>query len=90
MTEFIEKVKNALRSKAHAYQVVFQKGVMTDIVLKDLVKFCRAHQPTFHPDPRVHAMLEGRREVWLRIQEHLKLTSDELWELHEERKRGKG
>ena len=27
-------------------------------------------------------MLEGRREVWLRIQNHLNLTQSELWALH--------
>lgn len=49
-------------------------------LLKDLEKFCRADSTTFHPDGRVHAALEGRREVWLRIQDHLKLNADELYE----------
>lgn len=48
-------------------------------VLQDLAKFCRATESTFHPDPRVHAVAEGRREVWLRIQQHLKLSDDDLW-----------
>jgi len=52
-----------------------------EAVLADLAKFCRAHETTFHPDPRIHAMLEGRREVWLRLQNHLQLTDDELWAL---------
>lgn len=51
-------------------------------VLADLARFCRANEPTYHPDPRVHAELEGRREVWLRIQRHLQLSDDELWELY--------
>lgn len=51
-------------------------------VLHDLAKFCRAHETTFHEDPRIHAALEGRREVWLRIQQHLNLTSAELTELY--------
>ena len=37
---------------------------------------------TFNKDPRVQANLDGRREVWLRIQEHLMLTNDEIYELH--------
>src|SRR5450631_704605 len=51
-------------------------------VLKDLARFCRANDSTFHPDPRMHAVLEGRREVWLRIQEHLQLTPAQIYALH--------
>lgn len=48
-------------------------------VLADLAKFCRAQESTFHPDPRVHAALEGRREVWLRLCQHLELSEHDLW-----------
>lgn len=48
-------------------------------VMEDLARFCRAHESTFHADPRIHAALEGRREVWLRIQQHLQLSDDQLW-----------
>lgn len=48
-------------------------------VLADLAKFCRASESTFHPDARVHAVAEGRREVWLRIQQHLNLSDQDLW-----------
>jgi len=48
-------------------------------VLKDLAAFCRAEESTYHPDPRAHAVLEGRREVFLRIQSHLNLSSEDLW-----------
>ena len=48
-------------------------------VLADLAKFCRAQESTFHPDARVHAVAEGRREVWLRIQQHLNLSEEDLW-----------
>lgn len=50
-------------------------------VLADLAKFCRANESTFHPDARVHAALEGRREVWLRIRAHMDLTDQQLWAL---------
>lgn len=53
-----------------------------DEVLRDLARFCRAHSSTFHPDPRAHALAEGRREVWLRIAQHLHLTEDELWRIY--------
>ena len=48
-------------------------------VLADLAKFCRAQETTFHPDARLHALAEGRREVWLRIAQHLNLSEDDLW-----------
>lgn len=50
-------------------------------VMADLAKFCRANESTFHPDPRVHAALEGRREVWLRLRQHMDLSDQELWAL---------
>lgn len=72
-----------LHGTAFAYNRVFDKqSVHTEIVLKDLAKFCRAHESTFSPDPRAHAVLEGRREVWLKIQEYLQLNVDEIYELH--------
>ena len=48
--------------------------------LKDIARFCRAAETTFHPtqDARTQAMLEGRRQVWLRIEQHLKLSPEEL------------
>lgn len=55
---------------------------MAEEVLADLAKFCRANQSTFHADPRVHAVAEGRREVWLRITQHLNLTDDQLWRMY--------
>jgi hypothetical protein len=51
---------------------------MTQMVLADLAKFCRANRSTFHPDPHVAARLDGRREVWLRITQHLNLSTDDL------------
>lgn len=51
-------------------------------VLRDLEKFCHANETCFAADPRVHAVWEGRREVWLRIQKHLNLTSEDLFQLY--------
>jgi hypothetical protein len=47
-------------------------------VLAHLSKFCRANEPCFMENDRYHALLEGRREVWLQIQAQLNLTVEEL------------
>jgi hypothetical protein len=47
-------------------------------VLADLTTFCRGKESCFHPDPRLHAVLEGRREVYLRLMQFLELTPEEL------------
>lgn len=83
MSDMIDKVKTFLRDRSIAYQITFNKESRhANAVLKDLARFCRAADTTFHTDPRVHAILEGRREVWLRIQNHLNLTPEEIWELN--------
>ncbi len=71
------------RRRGHAYRNVFDpKNMYTKDVLKDLARFCRAHETTFDKDERKHAALEGRREVWLRIQEYLQLDQEQIYELH--------
>lgn len=80
--DMIEKAKSFLRGRKFAYHQVFNpENLYTKEVLADLAKFCRANKSTFHTDDRVHAVLEGRREVFLRIQQHLNLSEDELWDL---------
>ena len=74
----LEKAQDFLRTRGQAYRRTF-KGIYGERVLADLAKFCRANESTFDKDPRVEGILQGRREVWLRIAQHLKLTEDELW-----------
>ncbi len=72
-----------ITTRKMAYVAVFDPESPTaQEVLKDLARFCRAHKSTFHADPRVHAVAEGRREVWLRIQENLHLTEQQLLALY--------
>lgn len=80
--EFLDKLRIALGDRRYAYRATF-KGPLAEVVLKDLARFCRAHSSTMHVDPRAHALAEGRREVWLRLQNHLQLTPDQLWELYQ-------
>lgn len=78
-----DSIRRLLRGRALAYNRVFDRqNVFTHEVLADLARFCRAHETTFSADPRLHAALEGRREVWLRIVNHLNLSHDELFQLH--------
>lgn len=83
----LKTTKSALerifRGRVVAYNRIFdKKSPFAQAVLMDLAKFCRAHESTYHPDPRIHAQLEGRREVWLRIQGYLQLDLEELYQLH--------
>ncbi len=72
--------RDALARRRQVYALAFA-GPTGEAVLRDLAQFCRANATTFHEDPRVHAVLEGRREVWLRIQQHLQLDDEKLWKL---------
>ena len=70
-----------LANRQAAYRATFNAPVAVD-VLADLARFCRANKSTFHEDPNVAARLDGRREVFLRITEHLNLTQEQLWRLY--------
>ena len=83
MLDLLEQAKVFLRGRAGAYRRVFAPGNRdAEDVLRDLAKFCRANQSTGNPDPHIAARLDGRREVWLRVQQHLKLSDDDLWRLY--------
>lgn len=70
-----------IRARKAAYQLTFGTSAGQK-VLEDLAPFCRAGVSCFNSDPRIHADLEGRREVWLRIADHMHLTTAELYELY--------
>lgn len=80
MKEIVEKARNFVFRRQFAYKSIFKKeDILAQEVLKDLANFCRANESTFSPDDRIHAVLEGRREVFLRIENHLNLSSEDLW-----------
>ena len=80
LQEEVEHALDFLRGRKQAYQLSLTSPAGQK-VLADLAKFCRANDTCFDPDPRIHAVLEGRREVFLRIQRHLNLSPDQLLEL---------
>lgn len=73
-------VMDLLRNRKRGYQLCFSSPA-GNAVLMDLAVFCRAVEPCWHEDPRKHALLEGRREVFLRISNHLNLTGEQLYAL---------
>ena len=85
MTNPVEKARALLGQRKRAYRATLGSPA-GETVLADLAKFCRANETTFRDDERKHVLLEGRREVWLRIAQHLNLTDEELWQLYDGRK----
>jgi len=80
----IERARQFLSGRRTAYVQTFRAPAARPVMV-DLAKFCRARETTFHSDARLHAVQEGRREVWLRIQNHINLSDDELWQLYDGR-----
>lgn len=75
----LQHAKDIIRSTQLAYIKMFSTLEPEKlIVLNDLKRFCRIDRSTFHPDARVHAALEGRREVSQRILDFTTLTTEEL------------
>ena len=72
-----DKALAFIRERKASYLETFGAAGASAAML-DLAAFCRAGATTFHPDSHVHALIEGRREAWLRIQDHLTLTDEEL------------
>lgn len=82
---------NALRRvavfRSRSYKRVFMpEGAIArdaEIVLADLRNFGRGNQSTFSLDPYNAARLAGRREMWLRISQHLNLDEEQVQKLVE-------
>lgn len=69
-----------LTERKTAYQRAFGEAA-GQAVLADLMPFCRARETCVVPGDRDKTyVLEGRREVYLRIRDHLDLTPEELIE----------
>lgn len=72
--ETLEFVRMRRRDYLHTFRTPAGQRV-----LEDLARFCHANTTCFAEDPRVHAVYEGRREVFLRIQSHLNLSPEQLY-----------
>lgn len=82
MIEVIRKVYDYIRSRRGDYQLTFPRNSPSaQRVLQDLAKFCRANDTVYHEDQRLTDVLIGRQEVFRRIQNHLNLSSEDLYRL---------
>ena len=73
-----------LGTRAKSYQSVFgESGAYGSAAMKDLASFCFAFETTADPQRDLSLIKQGRREVWLRIQQHLHLQPEELARLYQ-------
>lgn len=78
-----ETIIGFLTRRKRSYQLVFN-SIHPDVrvVLTDLARFCRANETCVVPGNNdATKILEGRREVWLRIANHLNLPPETLYEI---------
>ena len=82
--EAVDQTIAFLHNRKLAYQRTFALNQPANVeVLDDLARFCRANQTCVVPGDRdASLILEGRREVWLRIQQHLHLSEEQLMQLY--------
>jgi hypothetical protein len=75
-----EKAIEVFTDCKRAYQLAFNTPA-GQAVLLDLMPFCRARETCVVPGDRDRTyVLEGRREVYLRIRDYLDLTPEQLVE----------
>lgn len=84
VSEQVVRVITYLADRKKAYQLTFQLNQPANVlVLEDLARFCRAKESCAVPGDRDKTfILEGRREVFLRIQNHLNLSPEQLFTLY--------
>lgn len=78
----LDKLIARLREKKKSYQSLFgPKGLLESEAMMDLAWFCYAFRTTKEPGTDM-LINEGRRQVWMRIQEYLNLEPDEIVQLY--------
>lgn len=85
MNELFSKLFNGYRWRARHYRAVFgQRNPSTEAVVADLSKFCSFLDTIREPgaDEKEGWILEGRRQVFLRIVQHTQLSAEELFTLY--------
>lgn len=73
-----------LSLRKRSYQSIFgEAGPAGSEAMKDLAKFCYGFKSTAVPNRDLSLVLQGRREAWLRICEHLHISEEELTRLYQ-------
>ena len=67
---------------SRAYNLTFNQSKASQQVMKDLGDFCHGWDTTFDKDPHISSRLQGRREVFLRIMNHLHMPEEKLMALY--------
>ena len=76
-----------LTERKRAYQLSFTSPAGQSVI-KDLVRYCAVKATTFSSAASNHErmiLLEGRRQVYLRILQHLELDVEQLYKLYEDK-----
>jgi hypothetical protein len=81
LSDIVDRVMSFLTMRGGAYRQALGSPA-GKIILADLAVFCRANESCAVPGDRDRTMmLEGRREVWLRISHHMNLSPEQLYAL---------
>lgn len=74
---------NFLGLRKKSYQSIFgATGAAGSDAMKDLARFCFAFDTCTDPDQNLTLVKSARRDVWLRIEQHLHLQPEELAALY--------
>jgi len=82
----VGRILDFVRARKKSYALCFMQPAGNQVLI-DLADFCRAAETCVVTnadgsiDRNRSLVLEGRREVWLRIQNHLNLSSEDLYRL---------
>lgn len=75
--------RKLLETRHSAYTRVFVEGTPSAddrrIVMEDMQRFCRGNMSAWSPDERIHCLLTGRQEVFVRIEDFTRLDLDTLY-----------
>ena len=69
-----------------AFHAAFNIAPHGGIVMEDLSLYCHEKRTCFHTDDAIRNVLEGRRQVMLRIREFLELSPEQLVALNTKEK----
>ncbi len=79
-----EVIKNWWMKLFREKNLIYHRTFDTEMgkeVLNDLAIFCHANDSTYRATERETMIQEGKRQVWLRIQNFLQLSDRQLWQI---------